>query len=504
MHYYQFAVTGSVTAVTASIPSGSVPAGGYFVDLAILRGDTGANFGDNLGSLSIGNTGDSMTLWLDPGIYYLEVKEGDIATTVQVVLSEVPEPTSRGVKDSTYVGAGSLPPISFGQAIIDDLGILHPLHYYEFEVTGSVTAVTAAIPSGFVPAGGYFLNFQILLGNPGPDFGTILGKASADSTGNQLTLWLDPGSYFVEVAEGDIPTFYQLVLSQVPEPASMGLNDNTLLSADDLGELISPVVVNDFVGLFDAVNCYHFHLSGPTGTVTAAITASSLNAASSGVLLELMQDPTRNGVGEDVGSPAKATPTANGIITQPLGPGDYFVRVSEQNDNSTYQLTVSRQFTNGVAPFIITQPGTVTINSGQSAAFSVLADGSGTLSYQWQLDGTNIFGATNSTVSISDLLVSGIGSYQINVVLSNSVGSLTVTNGVLNIQPPDLSGLAIAPAIILSWPATNSAGYVLESAPSLAGPWIPLTRPINQLQGTFETSVRTADRAAFYRLHFGD
>ena len=71
--------------------------------------------------------------------------------------------------------------------------------YYLFSIADSVTAVTLTIPSGFVPSGGYNLSFAFINGNSGPGFLTPLQSTTAGSAGGQMTLWLDPGSYYVEL-----------------------------------------------------------------------------------------------------------------------------------------------------------------------------------------------------------------------------------------------------------------------------------------------------------------
>src|SRR5262245_5482576 len=50
----------------------------------------------------------------------------------------------------------------------------------------------------------------------------------------------------------------------------------------------------------------------------------------------------------------------------------------------------SESTTTTSAPSIATQPSSVTVSSGASATFTVVATGSGTLSYQWYKDSTAI------------------------------------------------------------------------------------------------------------------
>lgn len=72
----------------------------------------------------------------------------------------------------------------------------------------------------------------------------------------------------------------------------------------------------------------------------------------------------------------------------------------------------------GSAPTITTQPASQTIASGATATLSVVATGSGTLAYQWLLDGSVVSGATSASLTTGTA-----GSY--TVVVSNDAGSVT-------------------------------------------------------------------------------
>ncbi len=92
-------------------------------------------------------------------------------------------------------------------------------------------------------------------------------------------------------------------------------------------------------------------------------------------------------------------------------------------------------------PSILTQPASQTARSGSNVVFSVSAQGSSPLSYQWRKDGTNlvssarISGATNATLSISSLLESDSGLY--SVLVTNQYGSVTSSNASLLVTPLD-------------------------------------------------------------------
>ena len=63
------------------------------------------------------------------------------------------------------------------------------------------------------------------------------------------------------------------------------------------------------------------------------------------------------------------------------------------------------------SPFILSQPSSLTNNIGTDAAFSVAADGTPTLRYQWRKDGTNLVGATTTALALTGVCESDQGLY---------------------------------------------------------------------------------------------
>jgi hypothetical protein len=98
---------------------------------------------------------------------------------------------------------------------------------------------------------------------------------------------------------------------------------------------------------------------------------------------------------------------------------------------------------------ITAQPQSVLAGNGGTATFSVTATGSA-LSYQWQFDGTNLPGATNSTLFFGNVSPALAGSY--SVVVSNLLGSTNSAAATLTVL-----GTAVTLANINStWAAANS------------------------------------------------
>ena len=103
-------------------------------------------------------------------------------------------------------------------------------------------------------------------------------------------------------------------------------------------------------------------------------------------------------------------------------------------DAGGYSLVVSNQYgsiTSMVAvltvldPAITSQPVSQPRNPGESATFSVAAVGTAPLAYQWWKDGVALVQATNSSLSLTNLQGTDLGSY--TVVVSNAYGCVTST-----------------------------------------------------------------------------
>lgn len=88
----------------------------------------------------------------------------------------------------------------------------------------------------------------------------------------------------------------------------------------------------------------------------------------------------------------------------------------------------------GTAPAITTQPVSVTVNSGGSASFSVVATGTDPLSYQWLFNSTAITGATTATYSVTNAGAAQAGTYTVTV--TNSAGSVTSSGATLTVNTP--------------------------------------------------------------------
>lgn len=116
-------------------------------------------------------------------------------------------------------------------------------------------------------------------------------------------------------------------------------------------------------------------------------------------------------------------------VTNPAGPTTSAPAVVSVNDQVRFTA----------------QPQNRTQNPGTNVSFSVTATGTGTLAYQWRKGGENIDGATQDTLSLTNITESDQAAY--DVVVTNIVGAVTseaalliVNDEASIIQHPQLQG----------------------------------------------------------------
>ena len=114
----------------------------------------------------------------------------------------------------------------------------------------------------------------------------------------------------------------------------------------------------------------------------------------------------------------------------------FTVLVSDSIGSST---TFPGTLTVNTPPSITTQPANQTVNTGQTATFSVTAAGTAPVSYQWKKNGTNIVAATSASYTTPATVASDNGAL-FAVTVTNSCGSVTSNNATLTvIIPPSIT-----------------------------------------------------------------
>ena len=127
-------------------------------------------------------------------------------------------------------------------------------------------------------------------------------------------------------------------------------------------------------------------------------------------------------------------------------------------------------------PSITTQPVGSTNVAGMAATISAVADGTPSLNYQWQLNGTNVDGATNAALTLNNITSDEAGNYTITV--TNLVGSVTSSNATLSVYATaaaTMDGCALSADTCFQFQVAGVPGFnyaVLASTNMID--WVPL------------------------------
>jgi len=122
-----------------------------------------------------------------------------------------------------------------------------------------------------------------------------------------------------------------------------------------------------------------------------------------------------------------------------------------------YDAGSSGKCANAVPPLIITQPADQAVTVGSTTVLNVVAGGTAPLSYQWSFNSTNITGATNASLTLTNIQMAQAGSY--SVVISNIADSVTSSNALLTVNPAP--ACALVTTHLVSW--WQAGGNALDS-----------------------------------------
>ncbi len=109
----------------------------------------------------------------------------------------------------------------------------------------------------------------------------------------------------------------------------------------------------------------------------------------------------------------------------------YYYRIRASNDVGDSDYSPIASATTPAPPFIVQQPESLTVAQGATANFNVTVSGTSPLSYQWQMNGTNLSGRTNPTLTLVNIQTTNAGGYRVRVTnlygqVTSQVATLTV------------------------------------------------------------------------------
>jgi hypothetical protein len=184
--------------------------------------------------------------------------------------------------------------------------------------------------------------------------------------------------------------------------------------------------------------------SPPSITADPAATSACVGASASFSVTASGTGPLsyqwRRGASNLVNGGSISGATTPTLTINPVAPGDaasdYNCVVTNACGSDTSN---NAALTVGSGPTINTQPSDTSACTGQSAAFTVAASGSGTLTYQWRrgttnlVDGGNISGTNTPTLTINPV-AAGDAATDYNCVVGSDCGSTTSANAALAVD----------------------------------------------------------------------
>jgi hypothetical protein len=210
--------------------------------------------------------------------------------------------------------------------------------------------------------------------------------------------------------------------------------------------------------------------------VLASLTANSAgnitNSTSGGVVVNAQQQS---------GSTAVNATYCMGYASNLVSGSDTFTATVVAG--SSKMMVIGAVFTPGVAPVtfpaVVKQPESLSVYAGGMVHFSVLANGTAPLGYQWLSNNVPLSGATNSTLTYGPGSANVVAGAAYTVVITNNLGSITSAVATVSIRTPtepyEISVANLGPSAFYQLnetadPATTDGGATaFDNANSLNG-----------------------------------
>ncbi|MGO8836867.1 MAG: beta strand repeat-containing protein [Limisphaerales bacterium] len=296
-----------------------------------------------------------------------------------------------------------------------------------------VIAFNTNAPSMTAPTN---LLYSTYLGGKQNDYGYGI---AVDAEGNAYVVGQTLSTNFPAInaaqakRQGTNDAFLARIMLTVPQPV---ISENPASQTNSVGSTVYFTINGE------AYQPYFFQWQYGTNLVIVTNVVSGTNL----VVTNLVD-------GSDVGGATNLTLTITNAQTTN---GGLYYQMVVTNYGGSATSSVAYLLITNVPPAITVQPTNQLVGVGSFATFTVIATGTVPLSYQWQLDGTNLLngarisGATNATLTITNAQTSDSAT-NYTVIVTNIAGSVTSspaflmvqTSPVFTVQPPTNQSMAV-------------------------------------------------------------
>ncbi len=198
---------------------------------------------------------------------------------------------------------------------------------------------------------------------------------------------------------------------------------------------------------------------------------------------------------------SNATFTANNVF---VGHWDPFASLSSNNAVNFSLVDNVRVEQPAVAPVFTLQPVAQTVQLGTNVIFTANAGGLPPPNFQWRLNGTNIFGATNFIFSIASVAATNTGNYS---VTATNIASSVTSSTLLALLPPNAAQFAsisvTGGAVQITFAGDAYWTYTIETSTDLTS-WNVLTN-LTSVNGLFSFTAGSSTNSPqkFFRARVG-
>jgi predicted outer membrane repeat protein len=263
----------------------------------------------------------------------------------------------------------------------------------------------------------------------------LLQAPTITSQPQSQSVILGSGVAFSVAANGSIPLSYQWRSNNVniPNATNNSFGIATVTTNDAASYTVH--VVNE-AGFADSQNAILTVLVGPSFTslpVSQTVTQGNNVTLSAGVAGTAPFGYQWKFGGTNISGATAVSYTISGVTTNDAGAYSLEVSNAAGTNSASATLTVL------APPAITTQPQSQNVALAGTTSLSVIAVGTGPLSYQWKFNSTNLAGATTNSYTINNATTNNAGPYL--VIITNVAGSITSSIAIVAVQtvPPTIT-----------------------------------------------------------------